>query len=303
MTLHPALAERAIRQAVAEPLNLSLHDAARGILAIADSNMVGAIRVVSVERGLDPCDFTLVAFGGAGPLHGCSLAELLGVSCVLIPPAPGVLCAMGVLVKDLQMDVSQTRVCSEASADCCGTIDTAYRGLEQKVRNEIGGDGGQHGQVTLERSADVRYVGQNHELTVTAPAGTFDNEALTTVKRHFNAAHREMFGYASEEKLIELVTLRVNASVAVERMDVASVAAPMDQRVQASGRRNVFFDERDGFVECPVYERGALAPGASFHGPAIVEQMDATTVVPPDFEGRVDSFGNLFLEHVPARLD
>jgi len=293
----------AIEQHVARPKGISVVEAAASIIALADTNMAHAVRFVSVERGLDPGDFVLVAFGGAGPVHAASVARQLGIRSVLVPPAPGVLCAMGVLVKDLQMDVSQTRVCSEASADCCGTIDAAYRGLEQKVRNEFGGDGGQHGQVTLERSADVRYVGQNHELTVTAPAGTFDNEALTTVKRHFNAAHREMFGYASEEKLIELVTLRVNASVAVERMDVASVAAPMDQRVQASGRRNVFFDERDGFVECPVYERGALAPGASFHGPAIVEQMDATTVVPPDFEGRVDSFGNLFLEHVPARLD
>ena len=288
----------AIEKHVAQPKGISAVEAAASIVALADTNMAHAVRFVSVERGLDPGDFVLVAFGGAGPVHAASVARQLGIRSVLVPPAPGVLCAMGVLVKDLQMDLSQTRVCTEASADCCATIDRVYRELEERIGEAFKRDHGEGRKLTLTRSADARYVGQNHELTVAAPDGVFDKAALATVKSHFHAAHREMFGYASEDKLLELVTLRLNGSLAVDRVDVSSGGMPEFARNTAPiAKRKVFFDESGGFVDCPVYERSSLGPRDAFEGPAIVEQMDATTVLPPDFRARIDQFGNLMLEH------
>ncbi|HEV7393483.1 MAG TPA: hydantoinase/oxoprolinase family protein, partial [Burkholderiales bacterium] len=169
----------AIEAHIAKPRNTSVVEAAASIIALADTNMAHAVRFVSVERGLDPGDFVLVAFGGAGPVHAASVARQLGIARVLVPPAPGVLCAMGVLVKDLQMDFSRTRVCRESVPGCDNLIDSVYRDLEQRAQSALAPD---NARLSLTRRADVRYVGQNHELTVDVPSGGFDDSALTAVK-------------------------------------------------------------------------------------------------------------------------
>jgi N-methylhydantoinase A len=295
LEIDASLAHRAIEEHVARPRKISVVEAAAAMIAIADANMAHAVRFVSVERGLDPADFTLVAFGGAGPVHAASVARELGVAGVLVPPAPGVLCAMGVLVKDLQMDFSRTRIVTEASAECCASVDALYLELEARARTAFSAEAGAEG-LALARAADVRYVGQNHELTVDVPAGTIDDAALATVKERLHAAHREMFGYASEDKLFQLVTLRVRARVPVARHEFSGDDhARREGRATASHVRLVYFEESNGYAECPVYERDSLRPGDAFKGPAIVEQMDATTVIPPDFSARVDEFSNLLL--------
>jgi N-methylhydantoinase A len=284
----------AIEEHIAKPRNISVVEAAASIIALADTNMAHAVRFVSVERGLDPGDFVLVAFGGAGPVHAASVARQLGIARVLIPPAPGVLCAMGVLVKDLQMDFSRTRVCRERSDDCNKLVDSVYRELEQRARSALANG---KPELSLTRTADVRYVGQNHELTVDVPSEPFDDGSLTAVKDNFHAAHRELFGYASEEKLLELVTFRVNARLAVERAELAPPSDALQERgISPIVVRKAYFDEAGGFAACSVFERGALRPSDTIKGPAIVEQMDATTVVPPDFDARVDELGNLILQ-------
>src|SRR6201999_3773721 len=161
MRLDPTLAERAIHERVAEPLGLSLHEAARGILAIADSNMVGAIRVVSVERGHDPRDFTLVAFGGAGPLHGCALAELLGISRVLIPPAPGVLCAEGLLAADLKAEFSRTL--PKAGKIELSPAETVFAELEKEAQAWFDEEEVAPSDRRQARMAMIRYHGQGGE--------------------------------------------------------------------------------------------------------------------------------------------
>jgi N-methylhydantoinase A len=290
---HAVIAER-----VAGPKRMTVVEAAAAIVALADTKMAHAVRFVSVERGLDPAEFVLVAFGGAGPVHAASVARQLGIRLVLVPPAPGVLCAMGVLVKDLKMDFSRTRVCSEVADDCSSVVDGVYRGLEDRARLAFRDLAANGAELQMKRSADARYQGQNHELTVPVPDGTFDRSALLRVKSAFHDAHREMFGYTSEDKKLELVTFRLTAILEVPRADVVR-SADMRQSPHATpiAYRRVFFEEAGGFVECAVYDRGTLVPQQSLTGPAVVEQMDATTVVPPDFTARVDHLNNLILQH------
>ncbi len=297
LKIDAARSHAVITRDVAKPRGVDAVAAAASIIAIADTNMAHAVRFVSVERGLDPGDFMLVAFGGAGPVHAAAVARHLGVAGVLVPPAPGVLCAMGVLVNDLQADFSRTRMTSETADGGLAGVDAVYRELEAKGQTAFSGDKVAAAHLELARSVDARYAGQNHELTVDVPAGIFNAEALAVTKANFNAAHREMFGYDSPDKPIELVTFRLRARMKVARGDfgAAQTGARKGALAPASTRR-VYFENAGGFAECPVYDRGALLAGDVFHGPAIVEQMDCTTVVPPDFGVRVDEAGNLLLK-------
>ncbi len=284
---------------IAGPRKMSTVEAAASIVAVADANMAHAVRFVSVERGLDPGEFMLVAFGGAGPVHAAAVARHLDIAGVLVPPGPGVLCAMGVLVNDLQMDFSRTRIVKENSDESCTSVDEVYGALEARARAAFVRQLSNGAELTLLRSADVRYLGQNHELTVDAPAGRFDAQALATVKSNFHAAHRALYGYDSPEKLLELVTFRVKARLAVARHEFSGFSiTPRAGAATPFASRKVYFNDADGFVDCPVYERGTLRPGDMLPGPIIVEQMDATTVVPPDFRASVDDFMNLLLHRI-----
>ena len=205
---------------------------------------------------------------------------------------------MGVLVNDLQADFSRTRMTSESAPDCILQSSTAFIANSKTKRGRrLRGSSPIRTQLNLARTVDARYAGQNHELTVEVPAGPFDGAALAAVKSNFHAAHREMFGYDSPEKPIELVTFRLRARMAVARADFAGTQTSARSGALApAATRKVYFDNAGGFVDCPVYERGALLPGDTFQGPAIVEQMDCTTVIPPDFGARVDDMFNLLLQ-------
>lgn len=280
MTLDPALAERAIRTRVAEPLGLTLHDAARGILAIADSNMVGAIRVVSVERGHDPRDFTLVAFGGAGPLHGCSLAELLGITRVLIPPAPGVLCAEGLLAATLKAEFSRTM----ADPDDWAAAEAIFAGLEREARAWFDEERVPDAQRHVSRVALLRYEGQGAEVAIAWPG-------VSTARDAFAEAHRRLNGFTLASK-IELVTLRVEAE--------SAAPAPMRPVLpRGSGATPVAHQPvqlAEGAVAAAIYDRASLGAGDRFAGPAIVTQLDATTLMAPGWQAQVLPSGALLLE-------
>jgi len=296
LAIDAARSHAAIERHVATPRGVGVVEAAAAIIALADTSMAHAVRFVSVERGLDPGDFMLTAFGGAGPVHAASVARDLGVKGVLVPPAPGVLCAMGVLVNNLQTDVSRTRITLESAADCVATVARVYAELEERARSALARQRAAGVEIALARSADVRYAGQNHELTVEVPPGAFDAAALTRAKENFHAAHREMYGYDSRDKLLELVTYRVRARLPTGlREFVAPVLPARPGGPRPAATRKVYFDEAGGFVDCPVYERDVLRPGDALPGPAIVEQMDCTTVIPPDFGAHVDAAFNLLL--------
>jgi N-methylhydantoinase A len=282
MMLDAAAAKAAVQTGVAAPLGLSLHEAARGVLAIADNNMVGAIRVVSVERGHDPRDFTLVPFGGAGPLHGCALAELLGIRRVLIPPAPGVLCAEGLLAADLKAEFSRTlpkagRIEPAAAAAVFDALEAeaaAWFDMEKVAPSDR----------KTTRVALMRYHGQGSELSVPWNCGAAEMEAA------FAQAHSGLYGFALEAA-VELVTVRVEA-VGLLPAPVRSVLPP-GHGIRAVGTWPVHFP--GGSQDVPLFDRDTFGAEDHFSGPAIVTQLDATTIVPPGWSGAVHVSGALLL--------
>jgi N-methylhydantoinase A len=282
MALDAAAAREAIRTRVADPLGLSVEAAARGILAIVDNNMVGAMRVVSVERGHDPRDFTLVPFGGAGPLHGCSLAELLGISRVMIPPAPGVLCADGLLAADLKAEFSRTL--PQAGAVDPDAAEAVFVGLEQQAAAWFAAEAVADDARSVSRVALMRYHGQGGEIPVPWVAGADGIQAA------FTAAHQTLYGFTLNTT-IEIVTLRVEAIGLIPKPRPS--LTPPGRGTMARSRRHVHFV--DGTVEVPIYGRNDLGAGDRFGGPAIVTQLDATTVVPKGWHGVVHPTGAIVL--------
>jgi N-methylhydantoinase A len=279
MGLNRAAAVEAVRGGVAEGLGLSVEAAARGILAIVDNNMVGALRVVSVERGHDPRDFTLVPFGGAGPLHGCALAALLGISRVMIPLAPGVLCADGLLAADLKAEFSRTL--PEAGAVDVAAAEAVFGALEIQAGAWFVAEAVAAQDQALSRVALMRYHGQGGEIAV---AWGGDIEAA------FAAAHQALYGFVLGSA-VEIVTLRVEATGLMKRPPLRALM-PGRGAVAASWRAVHF---ASGTVEVPVYERDTLGAGDRFDGPAVVSQLDATTVVPRGWSGAVHESGAILL--------
>ncbi len=282
MALDAAAAREVIRKEVADPLALSLQDAARGILSILDNHMVGALRVVSVERGHDPRDFVLVPFGGAGPLHGCSLAELLGVKTVMVPPAPGVLCADGLLVADLKAEFSRT-------LPLAGPIDmaaatTIYRELDGQAEQWLKGEQVPQEQRERHKVALLRYHGQGGEIAVAW------EETRAAVEAAFASAHQTLYGFTLDSQ-IELVTLRVEAIGHMPPPARPMVAA--GNGAQSTETLQVHLP--DGAAQVPVYDRAKLGAGDRFAGPAIVTQLDATTLVKPGWTVTVHETGALLL--------
>ncbi|PZR13367.1 MAG: 5-oxoprolinase [Azospirillum brasilense] len=282
MRLDVAAATAAVQRHVAEPLGIDLHAAARGILAIADSNMVGAVRVVSVERGHDPRDFTLVPFGGAGPLHGCALADLLGIRTVLVPPSPGVLCAQGLLAADLRAEFSRSLRGGEDMA----SVEEGFAALEAQSAAWFDEEEVPPERRETSRVALMRYAGQGGELAVPWPSG---REAAA---EGFAGRHRALYGFDLPGAVVELVTLRVEAAGRLG----GGITAPLPpgRGAESYGRHNVHF--AGGTREAALYDRSALGAGDRFAGPAIVTQLDATTLVPPGWQGRMDACGALILE-------
>jgi N-methylhydantoinase A len=282
MALDAAAARRAIEREVAAPLGLSVEAAARGVLAIVDNNMMGALRIVSVERGHDPRDFTLVPFGGAGPLHGCALAGLLGITRVLIPPAPGVLCADGLLAADLKADFSQTLPkAGPVDLDLARTI---YAELERQADAWFAAENVAMADRHRARFALMRYQGQGGELAVGWVDGVAGIEAA------FAAAHKALYGFTLDAA-VELVTLRVEAKGRMPAPPRPVLAR--GSGAQSAARSKVYF--ASGPADVPLFKRAALGAGDRFVGPAIVSQLDATTLILPTWTAEVHSSGAMVL--------
>ncbi|CDN51341.1 hydantoinase/oxoprolinase family protein [Neorhizobium galegae] len=282
MALDVEAARKAVDGKVAKPLGLSTATAARGILAIVDNHMVGAVRVVSVERGHDPRDFTLVPFGGAGPLHGCALAELLGISRVMIAPAPGILCADGLLAADLKAEFSRT-------LPKAGTVDVAIaNGIIAELKTQASAWFETEGVAEKDRRiatvALLRYHGQGGELAVTW------GETREAVEAAFAAEHKALYGFALEAA-IELVTLRVEAA----GMTVEPPPAILEKGSDVTPFDHVPVHFESGVTSVPVVDRSTLGAGATFQGPMILTQLDTTTLVAPGWTGTVHVSGALLL--------
>ncbi len=285
--------------ALAQRIGLPPMATAQGIVSVVTANMAKAIRVISVQRGHDPRDYTLIAFGGAGPLHAARLARELDIPRVLVPRNPGILCALGLLMTDLKTNYAQTRLVRLESATL-STFAEVLSGLEARAAAWFESEGLPRDARQTRRSVDMRYVGQNYELPVAYPEGLHSGEALlAALKSGFEAAHRQMYGYIAEEEPIQAVTFRVEATGRVRKAEPKSY--PPATRLLADsnavlGRRDVWLPETGAITSTPVYDRERLAPGHVVAGPAIIEQMDATTVLLPGQTATVDQWLNILIE-------
>jgi N-methylhydantoinase A len=269
--------------------------AAAAVVRVANANMDRAIRVVSVERGHDPRAFTLVAFGGAGPLHACDLAELLGIPRVLVPRYPGVLSALGMVVAPVTRDFLAPLMREIDGDSLALDLERLIAELTARGRDELVADGYDVRGLSVEVSLSMRYAGQSYELSVPAPTrrgrggrtSALDAPALRTA---FHATHARRYGHAAPNRAVEAVSLRVRAVLPPPRVDLRPHVEDGDAR---AGTTTVWFDRPR---RSTVLLRERLRPGDSFDGPAIVPQMDATTVVPPGWRARVDDAANLVIE-------
>jgi N-methylhydantoinase A len=293
-------ARTAIESRVARPLKLGLDEAAAGIVEITDNNMARAIRTVSVGRGHDPRRFALIAFGGAGPLHACRLAELLDIPTVIIPPRPGVLSTWGLLDTDIRTSFSRTagpaaRRATTDGGDVSG-VEATWGELEVQARAWLDSEQVSRERQRLERSADLRYQHQSFELTCPLGEGPVTRERLAALVETFHREHRRLYTYDLPSAVVELVNLRVTAIGHLpQRATAAAPAGGGDAASARVGEREVYF-ARGGRQSTPGYSRAKLTPGMTFAGPALIDQEDATVLVAPGFRARVDQALNIILE-------
>ena len=291
MRIYPRLARLAVKR-LGDGLGVGVEEAAAGVVRIADSMMSKILRIVSVERGFDPRRFALVAFGGAGPMHACPLAEELQISDIVIPPNPGMFSALGLLTADLFHDYSRAcvRRADEADPD---TVEGLFAEMEHEGRETLLAEGVEPGGMRFRRQLDLRYLGQSYELTVDVGA-PFDGDALPSCTEAFHGRHSEIYGYSAAGEPVEIVNVRMRAIGAIPKPRLAESGARAEV-AEPVGRRLVYFEGSDSWLETPVYERGDLGPGSAVEGPSIIEQYDSTTVVYPGWMASVDGYGVLRL--------
>ncbi|MCH7622148.1 MAG: hydantoinase/oxoprolinase family protein [Chloroflexi bacterium] len=281
---------------LASQIGVTTEDAALGIIRVVNANMERAIRAISLERGYDPRRFTLVSFGGAGPMHSCELAEELGIPRVLVPAYPGVLSALGVAIADVVKDYSRT-VMLRGDEINPARLEEEFHGMEGLAREQLSQEGLPMAQMVARRNLDVRYLGQSFELTVDYPKRPTSGNFQRSIGASFYRAHLQRFGYADRAQPVEIVNLRLKLVLPVEkpRLTWESIGDG-DPSAALTGQARIIF--RDGPIKTPMYQRDQLKPGNRLTGPALLLQLDATIVLSPGWAGTVDSFGNLVAERV-----
>ncbi|OLD39699.1 MAG: 5-oxoprolinase [Armatimonadetes bacterium 13_1_40CM_3_65_7] len=279
-------------QPVARHFGISVEEAALGVIRLANANMVNALKLVSVHRGYDPRDFTLVAFGGGGAMHATALAAELRIARVLIPANPAVFSAWGMLMTDLRYDLIWTSILRTAAAAHNG-LDPMWDTLERQARDYYTQQGVAKSRLVFQRFADMRYAGQEHTVKVPVPAGAMTPSAIGEVERRFHALHEQHYTFRLPSP-VEFVNFHLTAFGTVDKPRLPRLRGKGTARDALKGRREVDFDVR-GRLMATVYERGRLRPGAQVKGPAIIEEPAATTVVFPGQHASVDAYGNLII--------
>ncbi len=281
---------------LADELHLTSAECAFGIVRVVNANMERAIRVVSIQRGFDPRDFALIAFGGAGPMHAWDLAKNLGIPRVIIPPAPGLHSALGLLATNLRVDQSQTLLESLESPNL-SQINVLYQRLEEELKGQLRRQGVASNTIRSQRLADLRYTGQAYEIIVPVPEGRITKNWVSRLNQTFHMHHEQQYGFAAPTAPVTLVNLRVIAQGPMP--DLKLVQIPKQQGApEIQSWREVFFEEAKGFVSTPVFTRTVLGRGAEIEGPAIIEQLDSTTVVHPNTKAVLRKGGNIILEWI-----
>lgn len=285
--LRKDLAEKAINTVIGEPLGMGTEEAAEAIVSVANANMADAVRLVSIRRGYDPRDFALLAFGGAGALHGADVARELGIPTVVVPPNPGVTSAMGCLLVDIQHDFAQMFTGLAATADE-GAIDEAFTNLEAEATERLHHEGVKDEDAVLQRKISMRYQGQWRSLQVNIGSGPGAlAEAITT----FHEQYEREFAFRQDDVPVEVYQLHLKAIGKVPKPSFRPADVTRQDPAPASERRPVYFEGT--WHDTPVYNRPDLAAGTTFEGPAIINQLDSTTVVPPYATAEIDEWLNI----------
>ena len=297
MALDVAAAERAIRDHVAKPLGLSVTEAAAGVLRIAVTTMSYAVKGVSTERGLDAASFALIAYGGAGPLHASAIAREIGMGRLIVPRAPGHFCAFGMLHSDLRYDFVRTWFTRLADASF-DAIERVYEALVAEGRKALARSGVRPARVVLAYAADMRYVGQEHPVTVDLSASVFKRRDRDAIKQHFDEVHQRRYGTCAPAEPAEIVSLRATVTGVMGKPPLERIArgARAPGKSALAGRRSVYFAEFGKSVPTATYARDELRSGNRIDGPALIEEYASTTVLLPGDSMRVDEFGNLAVE-------
>ena len=296
MPLDSDAARRALSERIAAPLGLDLVEAAEGILRIATTQMANVVRWVTTERGLDAADFALVAYGGAGPLHAAMVARELQIATVVIPRAPGHFSAYGMLVADLRRDFVSTWFTPLAEAPFA-VMEALFADMETRGRATVTRGQATLTATTVRRAADMRYVGQEHAVTVDLPLELFQTQDRDGIKSRFDAVHQTRYGFSVAQEKAEIVSLRSAIVGEMRKPPFEHIAqgGPQPQPEALRGTRAVYFAGA-GYVDTPTYQRSALKAGNRIAGPALIEEHASTTVMHPGDTLEVDAFGDLIID-------
>ncbi len=283
--LNTKMAEEAIKKSIGDPLGISAEEAAVSMLKVANANMSDAVRLVSIRKGYDPRDFALVAFGGAGALHGAALAKDLNIPIVLIPPNPGVTSALGCLLVDISHDITQMYL-SNASKVSIDDMNSTFRNMEEDGRDRLSHDGVEDNNMLFQRFIDMRYLGQWRSMSIPVDA---DIKSLDDAVARFHEDHGREHNYSRPDAPVEVYRILVKATGLTPKAEFATHTITKDAALpEPMARRLVRFDEEPKRLDTPVYNRDDLPAGAVVKGPAIIEQLDSTILVPPGFEAEID---------------
>jgi N-methylhydantoinase A len=295
MKLDEEAAHRAIEE-LADALGMNKLAAAEGVLTVINSNMANAIRSRTVQKGIDPREFALVAFGGAGPLHAVEVAAMLGLAEVIVPPYPGITSAMGLLTTDLKYDIIRTEFQVSGNVDL-GQLNADIAAMEVQLRKQFAADRLESASMSFVRDGDLRYVGQGYELKIPFPAGAIGKTQLDDIWTRFHEAHKREYGHSFARNPIEIVNIRVMGVGQMPKIDklTAPEGSTLTKARVKTGQCVFRVDGELRSFETAFYRRHLLPVGESFAGPAIVLQKDSTTVIPPGCEAINDTAGNLIL--------
>lgn len=292
MPLYRDLAVRNISEKIAKPLGLTTVEAAWGIIQIVNTNIVLATRAVSVQQGYDPRNFALVGFGGAAPLHANAVAKQLGISKVIFPPSPGILCALGLLATDMRTDYVQTLIAPADQIDL-RHVNRLLNQIQNKANSWLKAEGISKENSSVEISVDLRYMGQNYELTVNAGLGPWTKKDIQALIERFHKEHERAYGFRSEKSTVQMVNIRATALAAMPQVQPLKQDGSSAPQITPFKYREAWWDSK--FVETPVFRRSDMLAGTMILGPAIIEQMDSTLLIGPGEKGLVDPYMNLIL--------
>ena len=286
-------AYKAVDEFVAKPLGTNVIEASLGIIKIVNETMHGALKLMSVERGLNPADFVLTAFGGAGPVHGGDLMRLLSASGLLIPRYPGILCANGLLTTDLKYDFALTKLQRANNYDY-SAMNLVFEGLEESAELRLSEDRVTIDRRVINRAVDLRYAGQGTELTVNFPLGVVTKETTQVAVKEFHDLHKQLYTFSDDKSPVEIINLRVQASGISDHIGPPLIKKSHDIKPISKSVRRVVIDQ-SGYENVPVFDRDNLLDGHEILGPAIIDQLDSTTLILRDQKLKVDKFGNLLI--------